>query len=128
MFNQPILVVDPNPMHRRLAKDLLENEGCKVLTTGNSWEAIQILKYFHPLVVLADFFMPGLNGPQFAGRIKRNARTRDIKVLLMTSLSSKAIEEEPFTANCDGFLLKPIDSKAVMEKMGSFYLSKAEGF
>jgi len=124
MLKEPVLIVDDNKMHLRLAKTILETEGFKVLTAGDVPEAKSILNYFHPALVITDYSMPGPTGIELAHWIKMDPRTKGIKVVLMTSYLPEDLKEESWEEDCDGFLSKPIDSKCLTEKIEDYLGSR----
>src|ERR1035438_6793640 len=102
MAGEPILIVDDTPVNLKLTRILLANEGYKVLTAGSAEEALELLRSFHPSLVLADIQLPGMDGLEFTRRVKKDPATRDIMVVALTAFATKGDERKATDAGCDG--------------------------
>ena len=113
MSNEPILIVDDNPMNLKLEKRLLELEKYQVLTAQNAEETIKILEYFRPALVLMDFQLPGVDGVELTKKIRQDTRNRDMVILMVTSYDQQGDEDRAKAAGCNGYLHKPLDTQAL---------------
>jgi CheY-like chemotaxis protein len=113
MAGEPILVVDDNPTNLRLLRLLLSGESYAVRTAGDAGEALAVLKEFRPRLILLDLQMPGMNGFELARRLKSDAATQDIVIVALTAYAMKGDEERAREAGCDGYVSKPIDTRAL---------------
>jgi DNA-binding response OmpR family regulator len=113
MAGEPILIVDDTPVNLKLTRILLVNEGYKVLTAGSAEEALELLRSFHPELVLADIQLPGIDGFELTRRLKQNEQTRDIMVVALTAFAMKGDEQKAIEAGCDGYITKPIDTRTL---------------
>src|SRR5690242_18739791 len=120
MAGEPILIVDDTPVNLKLTRILLVNEGYKVLTAASAEEAIEILRSFHPYLVLADIQLPGMDGLELTRLIKADEETRDIMVVALTAFAMKGDERRALDAGCDGYITKPIDTRALGERIRTF--------
>ena len=84
MAREPILIVDDTPVDLKLTRILLANEGYRVRTASSAEEALELLRSYHPDLILADIRLPGMDGLEMTRRIKHDANTRDITVLAFT--------------------------------------------
>jgi len=113
MASAPILIVDDTPVNLKLTRILLVNEGYKVLTAASAEEALELLRGYHPSLVLADIQLPGMDGLEFTRRIKQEPSTRDIMVVALTAFAMKGDEQRAIDAGCDGYITKPIDTRTL---------------
>lgn len=120
MSNEPILIVDDNPMNLKLGKKVLELEQYQVLTARNAPETIAILDYFHPRLILMDFGLPGVDGIQLTKWVKADPRNQDIVILIATSYDQAGDEAKAKAAGCDGYVHKPIDTQALPKIIAGF--------
>lgn len=109
----PILVVDDNPINLKLISVLLGLEGYEVREATDSAEALAILKTFRPHLILADIQMPGMDGLELTRQLKADSATRDTIIIAMTAYAMKGDEERALEAGCDGYIAKPIDTRAL---------------
>ena len=126
MAGEPILIVDDTPVNLKLTRILLVNEGYKVLTAGSAEEALDLLRDHHPHLVLADIQLPGMDGLEFTRRVKKDESTRDILVVALTAFAMKGDEQKAIDAGCDGYITKPIDTRALGERIRGYLKRRAE--
>ncbi|HEY1497849.1 MAG TPA: response regulator [Candidatus Solibacter sp.] len=112
MAGEPILIVDDTPVNLKLTRILLVNEGYKVLTAASAEEALELLRDYQPRLILADIQLPGIDGLEMTRRIKQDERTRDTLVVALTAFAMKGDEERAIEAGCDGYMIKPIDTRS----------------
>jgi two-component system, cell cycle response regulator DivK len=126
MPGEPILIVDDTPVNLKLTRILLVNEGYDVLTAASAEEALELLRGFHPDLVLADIQLPGIDGLELTRRIKQNESTRDITVVALTAFAAQGDEQKALDAGCDGYITKPIDTRALGSRIRSYLERRAE--
>jgi two-component system cell cycle sensor histidine kinase/response regulator CckA len=111
-----ILIVDDEPMIRKLLRFALEREGFRVLTAENGIEAIRVSTR-HPGeidILLSDVLMPGMDGPTLASRLL--ATDPKLPVLLM----SGCYQNLPATSEANyRFLPKPFSIGGLMSAIRS---------
>jgi len=125
MAGEPILIVDDTPVNLKLTRILLVNEGYKVMTAASAEEALELLRSYHPLLVLADIQLPGIDGLELTRRIKQNESTRDIAVVALTAFAMKGDEQKALDAGCDGYITKPIDTRALGARVREYLNRRA---
>jgi two-component system cell cycle response regulator DivK len=126
MAGEPILIVDDTPVNLKLTRILLVNEGYKVLTAASAEEALELLRSYHPFLVLADIQLPGMDGLELTRRIKQDPKTRDISVVALTAFAMRGDEQRAIDAGCDGYITKPIDTRALGGRVREFLDRRAE--
>jgi len=124
MPGEPILIVDDNPVNLKLARVLLTSEGYAVRTAQDAAEALALLAAFRPRLILMDIQLPGMDGLELTRRLKADPATRDILILAMTAYAMKGDDEKALAAGCDGYVTKPIDTRAVPSAIAA-YLERA---
>src|SRR5690349_21421318 len=120
MPSERILVVDDTPVNLKLTRILLSHLGYDVRTASSGEEALAMLDSFGPRLILADLQMPEMDGFEMTRRIKGDPRYRDILVVALTALALKGDEERALEAGCDGYITKPIDTKALGDRIRSY--------
>jgi len=124
MAGEPILIVDDTPVNLKLTRILLVNEGYRVQTAASAEEALELLRTYHPLLVLADIQLPGMDGLEMTRRIKSEERTRDIAVVALTAFAMKGDEQRALAAGCDGYITKPIDTRTLGGRIRGYLASR----
>ena len=105
MSSRPrLLIVDDDPELRQSAVDALSDAGYDTAVAGNGWEALAATQGPQvPQLILLDLMMPEMNGWQFREAQQRDARIKDIPLVVITA--SRDLANHPIDA--DGVLLKP---------------------
>ncbi len=124
MAGEPILIVDDNPVNLKLARVLLVGEGYEVRTAEDAGEALAVLAEFHPSLILMDIQLPGVDGLEATRRLKADPATRDIIVVALTAYAMKGDHEKALAAGCDGYVAKPIDTRALPGVIASYLAAR----
>ena len=84
-MNETILVVDDEPKIVKQARDYLERNNFRVVTTGDGQSALTLVRHERPDLVVLDIVMPGLDGYETLDRI----RAMGVRVpVALTSIST----------------------------------------
>jgi CheY-like chemotaxis protein len=108
-----VLVVDDNPMNLKLIRFLLRRLGYDVREASDADQALAILNDVLPAVILMDIQLPGMDGLELTRRLKGDDRTRAIPIVALTAFAMAGDDERAFAAGCDGYVTKPIDTRAL---------------
>lgn len=109
-----VLVVDDDPDVALLVKTILERRaGCVVDVAEDGHAAIARMTEVRPDVVVTDIEMPGLNGLELLGELRRTVPS--IPVVVMTAHVSVDYAVSALRAQADEFLTKPLDNARLVE-------------
>lgn len=117
MAGEKILLVEDNPVNRRLAEFLLRSNGYQVIEATTAQEALNQLKAEGPDLILMDIQLPGMDGLELTRRLKEDPDTRRIPVLALTSYAMKGDRELAMAAGCAGYITKPIDKTTLLREV-----------
>jgi twitching motility two-component system response regulator PilG len=106
------LVVDDSDVVRMQLQEALKAVGVTCVAAGDAAAAELHLQRDTFDLALLDVVMPGVDGYDLCRRIKQNAYTRGIPVLMLTSRSSPFDRARGALAGCDAYLTKPINPDA----------------
>jgi CheY-like chemotaxis protein len=106
-----ILVVDDNPTNLKLAADVLECAGHRVLRAHDAGEAQDVLTHSLPDLILMDIQMPGMDGLTLTRLLKANPDYQHIRVVALTAFAMKGDDRKAIEAGCDSYITKPIDTR-----------------
>src|ERR1039457_1971478 len=84
-----VLVVDDEEQNRTLLRDPLEARGYEVAEAENGVEALQNIDEHPPDIILLDLMMPKMHGFEVCRRLRKEARTAHIPILMVTALSER---------------------------------------
>lgn len=108
-----VLVVDDNPTNLKLIAYLLQAKGYDVRTASDAEHALEQVADVEPALILMDLQLPGMDGLELTRRLKSNPSTKHIVVIAVTAYAMKGDEERARTAGCDGYVSKPVDTRAL---------------
>ena len=103
-----VLIVEDNSANMTLAVFLLESAGHAVLSARDAEAGLTLARDEQPDLILMDIQLPGMDGLQATGLLKRDDATRGIPVIALTALAMKGDEERIRAAGCDGYIAKPM--------------------
>lgn len=101
-----VLVVEDTELLRRIYADKLTQDGYEVLTAGDGIEALQHLRTAHVDLLLLDLIMPKMSGLEVLDAIKKDPRTRDIPVLILSNLGQDSDVERGLALGAVDYLIK----------------------
>ena len=114
-----VLVVDDLPVNARLLEAKLMSEYFQVQTVSNGPDAIATCKRGDCDVVLLDVMMPGMDGFETCRRLKSDAATAHIPIVMVSALDQRADRIEGLSAGADDFITKPFDDMALITRVRS---------
>jgi adenylate cyclase len=116
---EKILVVDDTPVNVKLLADLLTVKGYDVVTAANGAEALEKVAKERPGLVLLDVMMPGMSGYDVCRKIRENADTAMLPVVMVTALDPLKERVKGIEAGADDFLTKPINQPELLARVKS---------
>ena len=104
-----ILVVDDDSAINELIKINLELAGYKVIQALDGIKGFALAKQELPNAVILDVMMPEVDGYTVAQRIRQNADTKNMPIIMLTALSQLNDKVRGFDLGIDDYLTKPFD-------------------
>ncbi len=112
-----ILAVDDIATNLRLLEAKLQAEYYEVMLASSGPEALRVALTQLPDVILLDVMMPGMDGFEVCRRLKADARTAHIPVVMVTALTDSAERVRGLEAGADDFLSKPVDTATLFARL-----------
>ena len=117
-----VLVVDDEHTMRKVTRSLLQVIGVKTIFEANDGASgLEAICNQLPDVVILDWAMPSMNGPEFMRKLRSpgNFPFPDLPVIMLTAHGERSRVIEAVNLGVNEFLLKPVSSKAVRERLVS---------
>lgn len=115
-----ILVVDDDPLNRRILSTMLGRLGFSTDLAENAEQALHLLRQHHYSLVFMDIQMPDMDGCT-ATRLLRDPasgfKNPDLPVIALTALSVHDSKKDCLDARMNDFLLKPITSRQLADTL-----------
>jgi CheY-like chemotaxis protein len=128
MIKTRVLIVDDDVNLSRLSAMILEHSGgYEVLTEKDSRRAIAVARQFRPEIILLDVDMPHKSGGEVAHDAKSEPLLRDVPILFLTGLLSKAeVGNEEVESGGMSFLAKPVLPEVLLASVNKLAGARAE--
>jgi adenylate cyclase len=107
--SERILIVDDNAANRDLLSRRLAREGYRTTTAEDAAAAFAQIAHEAFDLVLLDLMMPGISGFEALGRLKSEASTRHIPVIMMSALDELDSAVRCIEAGAEDYLPKPFN-------------------
>ena len=108
-----VLLAEDDPDVQRVARLALRRADCDITVANNGQEALARVTEARPDVILLDWTMPELDGPETCARLKSNPETKDIPVIFLTARSQESEINQGLALGAIGYVTKPFDALAL---------------
>ena len=108
-----VLAVDDIPLNLLLVKKMLARFNFQLDTASSGQEALDLVERSKPNLILLDLMMPGIDGFEVIRRLKANPETADIRIIILTALTSGEDVSKGFNMGANDYIMKPI----IMERL-----------
>lgn len=122
-----ILVVEDEEMLRGTVSRYLKRQGYQVWSVNNGFEALLLLQYHKPHLIITDIRMPKLGGLTMAEGLRNREETKDIPLILITAYREESYFQRAQEIGATYFLLKPFTLAELHEKVVSVLKRLEEG-
>jgi response regulator RpfG family c-di-GMP phosphodiesterase len=117
IVRQSVLVVDDSNLLRGILREELEAEGFEVHLAEDGPQALEMARDLRPDVVLLDIGLPGMDGYEVCRRVKGDAATAEIPIVMITALNELKDKLAGFEAGADDYLTKPFFTKELLARL-----------
>ena len=108
-----VVLAEDDPDIQLVARLALKRAGFTVTVVGSGQEALGAIREQRPDVVLLDWMMPELDGPETCRRLKSDPATANIPVIFLTAKSQEAEIQRGLGLGAAGYVTKPFDALAL---------------
>jgi PAS domain S-box-containing protein len=102
-----VLIIDDNATAREALQKILKHKAFRVETAATGDEGLRLARQLHPLVIMLDAIMPGMDGPAVLTALKAEPELADIPVVLFTGMED--CRKEAFHLGASDYVVKPVD-------------------
>lgn len=112
-----ILIAEDSRTQAERLRYVLEQQGYEVAVAANGRLALEALPQFRPDLIISDVNMPEIDGYQLSQQVKTTAATREIPVILVTTMSDPQDVIRGLECGADNFVLKPYDERYMVGRV-----------
>jgi diguanylate cyclase (GGDEF)-like protein len=111
-----VLVIDDDPACLQILKKFLEKDGYRVVCVTDGFRALAQARIQKPDLIICDWMMPGMDGPQICQAFKSDPVLKDTFFIFLTAMEKRYIGDG-IAHGADDFITKPIDPMEVRAKV-----------
>ena len=113
---RPVLIVDDDVETLAVERQLLAENGFRVVEAHDGEEALRVVQEDPPAVVVLDVQMPGMDGPSFARELRMALRR--VPLVILTGVPDPRHEAD--RCNAEAYLSKPFDAQELVSVVRRF--------
>ena len=114
-----VLVIDDDPVIVELLRVNFEIEGFDVVSAADGREGFDRARDDRPDVVLSDIMMPRFDGLQLLSRLKTDAATKSLPVILLSAKAQNAEVQQGLDMGADDYVTKPFDPLELIDRVNA---------
>jgi len=119
MKSSVILIIEDEEDIQELIAHGLSKTGFSLLKASNGREGFVLAVDQHPDLILLDWMMPEVNGLETLRRLRRDARTAHIPVIMLSAKVEVDNKSEGLDAGADDYLAKPFSPKELISRVNA---------
>ena len=112
-----VLIVEDEADIVTLLQYNIEKEGFRTLVATDGEEALVTIKETTPNIVLLDWMLPHTSGIEVCRQMRRNPRTRDVPIIMLTARGEEADKVRGLNAGADDYIAKPFSTTELMARI-----------
>jgi len=121
-----ILLVEDEASLRRLIEYALQTRGYEVVVAADGRQGLDKARSESPDLILLDMVMPEMGGMEVLSALKKDARLKDIPVLIVTASAQKGDAEKAMGMGAAGYLTKPFHVPTLYDRVEELLSGVAE--
>src|SRR5476649_2588716 len=116
MRKERILIIDDDPDIRDVL-DLSLSEHYTISAASNGREGLEMVKAKNPDLIITDYNMPVMNGPEFCRHLRHDILLRHLPVIMLTGKGETKDMVTGIEAGADDYLVKPFEPEALLARI-----------
>lgn len=114
-----ILIVDDEAAIRRMICLALNQAGYDCLEAADANEARTRIVNDTPDLVLLDWMLPGVNGVEYARRLRREKLTQNLPVIMLTARAEEEDKVRGLESGADDYITKPFSTRELIARINA---------
>ncbi len=122
-----ILVVDDDPLMRRIVTQALDRANYELLEAESGAAGIEATLQYRPELIILDVMMPGMDGFEVVHRLRRHPLTQSVPIIMLTALGDMAEKVHGMQLGADDYITKPFDPRELRARVQA-HLKRSEQY
>jgi two-component system, OmpR family, alkaline phosphatase synthesis response regulator PhoP len=119
-----ILIADDNQQVVELLEANLDELGAEIKSAADGEATLKLVQEWKPDLLLLDIMMPRMSGFEVCKRLRSNAASKNLAILMVTALDQPVDIERAVEAGTDDFLTKPINKTELLLRVRALVKGK----
>jgi putative two-component system response regulator len=111
-----ILVIDDSNVDRTFVEKILARR-YNVIAVSDGRSGLEAVQRQKPDLILLDYMMPQMSGPEVCRQLKNDQATQDIPVIFLTGMDDAMAMSDGFEEGADHYLTKPIATQNLLDQV-----------
>jgi DNA-binding response OmpR family regulator len=116
-MKKKILIIDDAPEIVTILEDLVEAFGYQSVSAPDAELGLEKLAHEKPDLILLDLMLPGMDGFEFARKVKGDESTKNIPIIAVSVLREEEHRKRGQEAGMDDYVTKPFDPKDLVARI-----------
>ena len=119
MAKELILVIEDEEDIQELLRYTLERDGYEVVSCLTGEDGLRAIDEKRPALILLDLMLPGMDGKEICRKLKRDAATADIPIVMLTARGEESDIVAGLELGADDYVTKPFSTKVLAARIGA---------
>ncbi|MBF0286174.1 MAG: response regulator [SAR324 cluster bacterium] len=112
-----ILAVDDEAINLRVLQSQLQNADYRVLTAQDGEQALAVLEFERPDLMILDLMMPGMSGYDVCRQVRKNMDIYDLPILILTARHHMEDKVKALDCGANDYVTKPFDKSELLARI-----------
>jgi DNA-binding response OmpR family regulator len=112
-----VVLVEDSPTQAVKLEVLLQSEGFTVASCPTAEDGLEEMARRAPDLLVVDYYLPGMRGDELCRRIRLNAESRQVPILLFTADETHATELRGLDSGADDYIAKSVDTRVLIARI-----------
>jgi len=117
--NISVLIVDDESSIREMIRFALGKSDMTVRCAASGQEALEKINEQPPDILLLDWMMPNMSGPQLTRRLRKDSLTKNIPIIMLTAKVSEDDKVTGLNAGADDYIIKPFSPRELVARINA---------
>ena len=113
------LVVDDESAIREMLRFALGKSDMTVVCAASGKEALEKIGEQLPDIILLDWMMPNMSGPELIRRLRKNSVTKDIPIIMLTAKVTEDDKVTGLNTGADDYIVKPFSPRELVARINA---------
>lgn len=125
LINRHVLVIDDDPVIRRVLTKSLADAGYRISSAANGVEGLELACKEIPNLILVDVMMPEMDGYQLCHHLRQNPQTMNLPIIMLTALDETESVVRGLRTGADDYMVKPFEIAELLARV-EIHLRRSE--